>query len=86
MSDLKSYLPKLVKMYDTGQLKAIIDMGEQSTMGPFRGVDSVYDAVEVCLAPPRITLYYKVYEYVLLKDREGSYRCNSCRYGLVRSR
>ncbi|XP_031568103.1 prostaglandin reductase-3-like [Actinia tenebrosa] len=46
VSDIKTYMPRLIQLYQSGQIKTAVDMGENSKAGPFRGLTSVYDAVE----------------------------------------
>jgi hypothetical protein len=52
--EIKTYMPRLIQMYESGQIKATVDIGEESTTGPFRGLDSVYDAVEVSVKAYKI--------------------------------
>jgi len=46
-ADYSEYLPRLVKLLDEGKITSAIDTGRFSASGgPFRGVESVTDAVE----------------------------------------
>ncbi len=45
-SDFKEYLPKLVNLVSSGKLQSVTDNGINSTKGPFRGIDSVIDAID----------------------------------------
>lgn len=47
MPEIKTYMPRLIQSYQSGQIKTTVDMGEHSKVGPFKGLHSVYDAVEV---------------------------------------
>ena len=42
-----AHLKKLVTMYEKGEISSAVDNGKFSPKGPFRGVDSVPDAVDV---------------------------------------
>ena len=46
LTDVPSHISKLCQLYEQGQLKALVDMGERAPSGPFRGLEAVYDAVD----------------------------------------
>ena len=46
VTDMPSHISRLCQLYEQGQLKAEVDMGEKVSGGPFRGLEAVYDAVE----------------------------------------
>ncbi|CAI8015010.1 Prostaglandin reductase-3 [Geodia barretti] len=46
VADLPSHISRLCQLYEQGQLKALVDVGEGAPGGPFRGLESVYDAVD----------------------------------------
>ena len=46
IADLPSHISRLCQLYEQGQLKALVDVGEGAPGGPFRGLESVYDAVD----------------------------------------
>ena len=47
LEDYRDHLATLVDLHTTGKLHCLVDQGERAEKGPFRGVDSVVDAVEV---------------------------------------
>jgi hypothetical protein len=49
-ADIPEYIGKLVKLYDEGKLKSLVDLGENDPTGKFKGVESVPRAVEYMFA------------------------------------
>lgn len=47
MSDIPRYVTKMIQLQQEGKLKTFVDMGENYEKGPFRGLESITDAVEV---------------------------------------
>ena len=45
--DYKPYMKNLVDLVNSGQIKSHVDLGKQAPTGPFLGIDSIVDAVEV---------------------------------------
>ena len=45
MADYPSHYGKLMQLYADGKLKCSVDLGQNCSKGPFKGVESVYDAV-----------------------------------------
>ena len=43
----KEYFSKLAKLYEEGRLMAVVDCGYHRPEGSFKGVNSIFDAVEV---------------------------------------
>ena len=46
--EFKTTFANLVELYDSGRLKCNVDFGNGSQNGPFKGLDSITEAVEVC--------------------------------------
>lgn len=46
MSDIPRYVTKMIQLQQEGKLKTFVDMGENYEKGPFRGLESIADAVE----------------------------------------
>lgn len=46
ISDIPSHLSRLSQLYEEGELKAQVDLGEGVANGPFRGLEAVYDAID----------------------------------------
>lgn len=46
LKDLPNHHSKLVKLYTSGQIQSTIDLGEKRAEGPFKGVESICDAVD----------------------------------------
>ncbi|XP_062587492.1 uncharacterized protein LOC134249152 [Saccostrea cucullata] len=46
MSDIPSYISKMIKLQQEGKLQSFVDLGENTEKGPFKGLESVADAVE----------------------------------------
>lgn len=46
LSDIPSHFRNLVQLYSTGKLAATVDFGDGYLKGPFKGVESVFDAVD----------------------------------------
>ena len=44
---IPEYFKKLVKLFQDGKLKILLDLGQESSAGPFDGVHSVVNGVEV---------------------------------------
>ena len=44
--DIPAHHTKLAEMYAAGQLKSVVDLGQNSPGGVFRGLESIYDAVD----------------------------------------
>jgi NADPH-dependent curcumin reductase CurA len=44
-ADIPSHFSKLVQLYSTGKLQCGVDLGQQCPKGPFKGLESVFDAV-----------------------------------------
>ena len=42
------YLRKLIELMHNKQIKVVLDSGENTSEGPFVGIDSVVRGVEVC--------------------------------------
>lgn len=47
MSDIPRYVTKMIQLQQEGKLKTFVDMGENYEKGPFWGLESIADAVEV---------------------------------------
>lgn len=47
VSDIPRYVTKMIQLQQEGKLKTFVDMGENYEKGPFRGLESIADAVEV---------------------------------------
>ena len=47
VTDWPASLTQLVGEFEQGKIKCITDNGENADKGPFRGVESVHDAVDV---------------------------------------
>lgn len=45
-SDMPSHFSKLVSLYSTGKLMSAVDLGQTHSKGPFKGLESVFDAVD----------------------------------------
>jgi NADPH-dependent curcumin reductase CurA len=45
-SDYVSHAQKLTQLYLSGKLKCVVDFGRTAPAGPFKGIDSICDAVE----------------------------------------
>lgn len=48
MSDIPQYISKMIKLQQEGKLQSFVDIGERTEKGPFKGLESICDAVEVC--------------------------------------
>jgi hypothetical protein len=48
MSDIPQYVSKMIKLQQDGKLQSFVDLGERTEKGPFHGLESISDAVEVC--------------------------------------
>ena len=46
IAEIPSHVSRLAQLYEAGTLKAQVDLGESVAGGPFRGLESVYDAVD----------------------------------------
>ena len=46
LKDLPSHMAKMVELYSTGKLKAQVDLGASYEKGPFKSLESVFDAVD----------------------------------------
>lgn len=46
-SDYAPYIMKQISLYKEGKLRSFIDKGENSSKGPFIGLEKIVDAVEV---------------------------------------
>ena len=46
LRDVPSHIAKMVELYSTGKLQAKVDLGEGYSKGPFRGLESIFDAVD----------------------------------------
>jgi len=44
--DIPAHHKKLTDLYTCGELKSSIDLGQSSSGGVFRGLESIYDAVD----------------------------------------
>ena len=44
--DIPAHHKKLAEMYAAGQLKSVVDLGQNNPGGVFRGLESIYDAVD----------------------------------------
>lgn len=47
MNELAPYIGEQIKYYKEGKLKGVIDNGERSPSGPFKGLEKISDGVEV---------------------------------------
>ena len=46
---IPEYFEKLLKLFQNGNLKIWLDQGQNVPTGPFEGINSVFNAVEVSL-------------------------------------
>lgn len=46
LSETPAHLSKLIQLYSAGKLKPVVDCGQTCAKGPFKGVESVFDALE----------------------------------------
>ena len=47
LEDGQCYFKRLSDLMESGKLEVAIDNGEKAEKGPFRGIDKVYDAIDV---------------------------------------
>ena len=45
--DVPHYVTKMIQLQQQGKLQTFVDMGEKYEKGPFKGLESIADAVEV---------------------------------------
>ena len=45
--DIPHYVTKMIQLQQQGKLQTFVDMGEKYEKGPFKGLESIADAVEV---------------------------------------
>ena len=46
---IPEYFGKLLKLFQDGKIKILLDYGQNTPTGPFEGIHSAVNAVEVCL-------------------------------------
>lgn len=46
LADVPSHFAKLVKLYSAGKLGCGVDLGQKCAKGPFKGLESVFDAID----------------------------------------
>ena len=58
--DIPHYVTKMIQLQQQGKLQTFVDMGEKYEKGPFKGLESITDAVEVSaiFSILRHTLHY----------------------------
>ncbi|RUS89651.1 hypothetical protein EGW08_002572, partial [Elysia chlorotica] len=49
-NEIPSHIGRLTQLISSGKLKAVVDNGEKSGSGPFRGIEKIYDALDYMYA------------------------------------
>ena len=62
--DIPHYVTKMIQLQQQGKLQTFVDMGEKYEKGPFKGLESIADAVEVSWI---FSILHQTLHYFLLR-------------------